>query len=347
MRESSAAPEGLKGSCVPGGGERMPVFRGVPELAAWAGDCVLAAGVFDGVHRGHRAVLGAAREMAAEIGGAIRVGVLSFHPHPVVVLRSRESPPLLSPGLEKARLIEDCGMDFLLELPFTLELAAMSAMEFLELLGLGAQSAQITPAGAMRVRGICCGRDWTFGYQRQGNVDFLRRAGDEAGFRVKAVDPVMEGGEPISSTRIRAALKEGRIGDVTFLSGYPYRMEGVVVEGRKLGRELGFPTANLELPSGKALPACGVYAVRVRQGDAFHVGVANFGMRPTVDSKNQLPTFEVHLFDFSGDLYGKHLEVELLTFIREEKAFGSLDELKAGIALDIRQARELLSGSGS
>lgn len=347
MRESSAAPEGLEVSCVPSGVAgrlAMPVFRGVPELAAWAGDCVLAAGVFDGVHRGHRAVLGAAREMASEISGTIRVGVLSFDPHPVVVLRSRESPPLLSPGLEKARLIEDCGMDFLLELPFTPELAAMSAMEFLKLLGLGVQR---EPAEAMRVRGICCGRDWTFGYQRQGTVDFLRREGDEAGFRVKAVDPVMEGGEPISSTRIRAALKEGRIGEVTFLSGYPYRMEGVVVEGRKLGRELGFPTANLDLPSGKALPACGVYAVRVRQGDVFHVGVANFGMRPTVDSKNRLPTFEVHLLDFSGDLYGKHLEVELLTFIREEKAFASLDELRARIALDIRQARELLSGSGT
>jgi riboflavin kinase / FMN adenylyltransferase len=311
----------------------------LPCLTSWAewldfsGDQVLAAGVFDGVHRGHQAVIGRAVELAPKLGPNVQAGVLTFSPHPTAVLRPESSPLLLTPGKEKSAHLAACGIDFILELPFTPELAALPAEDFLALLApnRGLDKGQL--------RGVCCGQDWTFGYRRQGDLAYLRTAGDRLGFQVQGVAPLLDGPAPISSTRIRHALAAGALDEVERLLGRPYELVGTVVQGRQLGRKLGFPTANLPLPPNKALPPLGVYAVDGQTANGLFCGVANLGLRPTVDSGSVAPTFEVHLFDAVEDLYGQTLRVRLRQHLRSEQAFSSLEALQAQIATDTRQAR--------
>lgn len=312
----------------------MLLLREFNELTRWTSGFVLAAGVFDGVHRGHRAVLEAARRLAQSRGPQVASGVLTFQPHPVAILRPERTPKLLTPGGEKHRLFAQLGFDFILELPFTQELARLSAGKFLESLRAGKSESPLY--------GLCCGEDWTFGRDRSGNLELLQQESRRLQLAVRGIAPVLHGGLPISSSRIRQAVAHGDFTLAQELLGRPYELEGTVVAGRKLGRQLGTPTANLRLPAEKALPPNGVYAVRLTAESGQFDGVANLGFRPTVESPAGLPTLEVHLFEFSGELYGQTLRVVPVHFLRPEQSFASLEDLQEQIRQDCLAARERL-----
>ena len=318
----------------------MVLLRSIPELASVPGPLVLAIGVFDGLHLGHRAVLERARDEALRKGGTGLV--LSFDPHPVRVLRPDIAPKLLTATEHKLRLLESFGFTHTLLLEFNQELASVDADEFIRSLVVHSK-----PLAA-----ICVGHRWSFGRDRKGNLERLARLGAELNFEEIGVEEVHLEGGAVSSTRIREALKAGDLSLASRLLGRPYTVLGKVQHGRELGRTLGFPTANLHL-FNEQLPPNGVYAVRVFDADGVtprvsaYAGVANLGMRPTVDPKPSEPSLEVHLLEFSGDLYGRVLEVEFVEFLRPEKRFDSLDALRVQITSDsVEAAHRLLQSQG-
>jgi riboflavin kinase/FMN adenylyltransferase len=295
----------------------MPVrLDKLEDLAAQDGPLHLALGVFDGVHIGHRAVIARAVDAAKADGG--RAFVVTFSPHPIRVIAPGKAPSSLLATLdEKAEVVKGLGVEGLLVIRFDAEFAKMPAEDFVRKLATG------------NVASISVGEDWRFGSKRLGDVEMLRRMGEKLGFRLNAISPVMWDGERISSTRIRQAIRDGNFDAVEEMLGQPYVISGTVIEGKKLGRTIGFPTANIR-PGDQQLPKDGVWAVTV---DGELKGIANLGMRPTVDGTERL--LEVHLFDFSGDLYGKELRIRFGRFIREERKFASVEELKAQIARDV------------
>ena len=299
----------------------MPIrIDKLEELAAQDGPLHLALGVFDGVHVGHRAVIARAVEAARKEGG--KAFVVTFDPHPIRVIAPEKAPASLLATLdEKAAVLKALGVEGLLVIHFDMTFAKMDAEEFVRKLL------------AADVRTIAVGEDWRFGSKRSGDVAMLRRMGGELGFQLEAVPPVMWDGERISSTRIRQAIRDGNFDAVEEMLGQPYELSGTVIEGRKLGRGLGFPTANLRLGE-RQTPRDGVWSVKV---DGERKGVANLGTRPTVDGGERL--LEVHLFDFSGDLYGKELRVRFGKFLRQERKFGSVEELREQILRDAEEAR--------
>lgn len=299
------------------------------ELAGVEGPLHLALGVFDGVHVGHRAVIRRVLEAAERDGG--RAGVVTFDPHPIRVLAPEKAPRALLATLDhKAHLLGELGVELLLAVHFDEAFAAMEAETFLGNLFRA------------QVATLAVGEDWQFGRGRRGDLHMLQRYGSERGFRLEAVPPVMLDGERISSTRIRQAIRDGNVGGVATMLGRPYSVEGPVLEGRKLGRQLGFPTANVGTGEVQ-LPPDGVWAVRVNLDDEKLEGVANLGVRPTVDGVAH--ALEVHLFDFVGDVYGRILEVTFVSYLRPEQKFGSLDDLKRQIAKDADQARKALASA--
>lgn len=299
------------------------------DLHRASGPPCLALGVFDGVHAGHRAVIGAAVSAARGCGGV--AGVVTFDPHPIRVLAPDKAPRRLLASLDhKAGILQGLGVGLMCAVKFHQEFARMEAEEFVALLVAGA-------GGDLRM--VSVGEDWRFGHGRRGDVEMLREAGVRAGFEVVAVPPVMMDGERVSSTRIRQAIRDGSLAAAARMLGRPYSVAGVVVEGRKLGRQLGFPTANLTV-SDEQLPPEGVWVVEVGTGGGERWrGVANLGRRPTVDDGGPR-TLEVHLLDFSGELYGKWIEVEFTRFLRAERKFGSLEELRDQIGRDVAAAGE-------
>lgn len=306
-------------------------FTGIDELARAKGPHHLALGVFDGVHLGHQAVIARALDGRAREGGTC--GVLTFDPYPIRVLAPAKAPRRLLASLDhKAEILARMGVDFLLALPFDMARAGQEAEEFAR------------EIAAADVKTVAVGEDWRFGKGRRGDIALLARLSGTLGFRLEAVPPVMVEGERISSTRIRQAIRDGNLAAAARMLGRPYTVEGRVVEGRKLGRQIGFPTANVERGE-EQFPPDGVWAVRARAGENCFRGVANLGLRPTVDGENR--SLEVHLFDFAGDLYGQVLEVEFVSFLRGEQKFASLEELKAQIARDAEQAMYLLRGDGA
>jgi riboflavin kinase / FMN adenylyltransferase len=304
-------------------------FTAIEDLALVRGPHHLALGVFDGVHLGHQEVIGKALAARERDGGTC--GVMTFDPYPIRVLAPEKAPRRLLASLDhKAEILGRMGVDFLLALHFDMERASQDAEEFVR---------EIAAAG---VKTIAVGEDWRFGRGRQGDVAMLRGMAGKLGFELQALPPVMMDGERISSTRIRQAVRDGNIEAAARMLGRPYTVEGRIVEGRKLGRQLGFPTANVERGE-EQFPPDGVWAVRVRTGTLALDGVANLGVRPTVDGEQRL--LEVHLFDFSGDLYGATLEVEFVSFLRPEQKFPSLEDLKAQIRRDAEQAMYILRGA--
>ena len=289
------------------------------DLAAQDGPLHLALGVFDGVHVGHREVIARAVTAARKEGG--KSFVVTFSPHPIRVIAPDKAPAALLATLdEKAAVVKALGVDGLLVIRFDMDFANMEAEDFVGKL-LDAD-----------VRTVAVGEDWRFGRKRSGDVGMLRRMGAELGFRLEAVPPVMWDGERISSTRIRQAIRDGNFDEVEKMLGRPYEISGTVVEGRKLGRQLGFPTANLPIGE-RQTPRDGVWAVKL---DGGLEGVANLGTRPTVDGTERL--LEVHILGFSGDLYGKDLRVRFYKFLRPEKKFSSVDELREQIVQDAEEA---------
>ena len=293
------------------------------ELALVDEPLHLALGVFDGVHLGHRGVIARVVDAAKREGGL--AGVVTFFPHPIKVLAPGKAPRALLATLDhKAHLLAELGVKVLLAIPFDAAFAEVEAEDFLNQLCKG------------QVRTIAVGDDWRFGKARKGDVALLKNVSESQGFRLEAVPPVMADGERISSTRIRQAIRDGRLDAAAEMLGKPYSVEGPVVEGRKLARQLGFPTANVAIGEVQ-LPPDGVWRVEVCCEDGTFQGVANLGMRPTVDGTTR--ALEVHLFDFSGDLYGRNLEVFFGAYLRGERKFESIEALKEQISADVAAAR--------
>ncbi|MCX7354544.1 MAG: bifunctional riboflavin kinase/FAD synthetase [Alphaproteobacteria bacterium] len=311
----------------------MRIFRHYTDLPADARATVAAFGNFDGVHLGHRAVIEAAKRRAAELDRPL--AVLTLEPHPRAYFQPDKAPFRLTPFRAKARLLEELGVEQLFVLAFDRSLAALSAEDFIT---------RVLVEG-MDIRHAVVGYDFAFGHKRRGDVELLGRVGAHLGFGTESVGPIMaEDGVVYSSSRIRDHLVKGEPRQAAALLGREWEIEGHVDTGRRLGNTIGFPTANLALEE-YLRPAYGVYAVRcgVEGGGAtrWFDGAANFGKRPTVDGHTEL--LEAHLFDFTGDLYGRSLRVAFVERLRAEKKFDGLDALKAQIAEDCRAARALLA----
>ena len=308
----------------------MKSLHSIADLASLPGPLHLAAGFFDGVHLGHQEVLRSARHAADASGGS--AAVLTFDRHPATIIRPAAAPRLLTSTRHRTLIMERLGAAAVLVLPFNESLAALPPEDFI---GQIVRSAR--PLGS-----ISAGTDWAFGHARAGNMSSLAAMGKAAGFSVHAVPPVIIDGEPVSSTRVRLAVEAGDFTTAASLLGRSYSILGDVILGRQLGRKLGFPTANLALES-EQFPPSGVYAVHVVLDSKILPGVANLGFRPTVDLTASTRHFEVHLLDFSGDLYGRTLDVRFITRIRDEVRFDSLDALKSQIHLDAHRARSILA----
>ncbi|WP_454918133.1 bifunctional riboflavin kinase/FAD synthetase [Xanthobacter sediminis] len=305
------------------------VLRGPEPLPEALARPVLAIGNFDGVHRGHRAVFDTARAMAGERGVAALA--LTFEPHPRTFFNPQTAPFRLTPEDAKLRQVAESGLSGAIVLPFDRALATMEAEAFV----------RDILVGRYHVSGIAVGFDFHFGRARAGSPAFLEGAGRRHGFAVTVVDPMRDEDDPISSTAIRKALASGQVGHAAHMLGRPFAVKAEVRHGDKRGRTIGFPTANLALP-GEIELAFGIYAVRVVTPDGRRFdGVANFGRRPTFD--NGAPLLEVHIFDFTGDLYGQDIEVEFHAYLRPELKFDGIDALVAQIAEDARRARAVLA----
>ena len=311
----------------------MRIFRHENDVPVDLRGSAVAVGNFDGVHRGHQAVIGEAGRIAAAEG--LPWAVLTFEPHPRQLFQPDIDAFRLTPLRAKAHRIAALGVEALVVLTFDRPFSLRSAEDFVD--GV--------LVGGLDARHVISGYDFVFGHRREGTTESLLRLGSERGFGFTCVPAVHDAdGNPISSTRIRAALRRGDPAEAAVQLGRRFEIEGRVQHGDRRGRTLGFPTANIVL--GETLrPALGVYAVRVaidEDGPDVHKGVANIGRRPTFDG-GQTVVLEVHLFDFADDLYGRHLRVALVEYLRPEKKFDGLDGLKAQIADDGAQARAILA----
>ena len=293
---------------------------------------VVAIGNFDGVHRGHRAVLDRALELAEARG--VPALVLTFEPHPRSVFRPDTPVFRLTPAPLKARILEAIGFRSVIEYPFDREFSQRSAEEFV----------QSILVDWLHASAVVTGFDFHFGKGREGGPAFLMEAGKRHGFDVTLVDAFRdEGADVVSSSRIRSLLCEGDVAGAAGLLGYRFTVESEVIGGQKLGRTLGYPTANMALAPETELKA-GIYAVRFRRPDgSIHDGVASFGYRPTV-TENGAALLETFIFDFSGDLYGEVCSVSFFGRLRDELKFDGLDPLVAQIRRDEEEARAMLSG---
>jgi riboflavin kinase/FMN adenylyltransferase len=287
----------------------------------------VALGNFDGVHRGHRLVIAEAAKAARELKAPL--GVIRFTPHPASLLRPDDEPYLLMTPAQQARALEALGVEVLYDLPFD-QISALSEEEF----------ARDVLKDGLGIRHVAAGFDIRFGHGRSGDSESLKRLGERYGFSVSIAPRVAEDGVKVSSSAARAAVRAGEVDKAARILGRPFAMEGVVVEGRRLGRKLGYPTANVFL-GDYVRPRLGSYATRTRLADGRVVpGVANIGQNPTtglVDAR-----LEVWLFDFDEDLYGQTIETELVAFIRPEARFENLDELIRTIGEDAAKAKAIL-----
>ncbi len=308
----------------------VKVFHSIAELKGVPGPVVLAIGVFDGIHLGHRAVIERARRDAENAGGA--AVIVTFDPHPIRVLRPECAPRLLTSTSHKIRLLDALGISHLLIVPFDSAFAATAPEEFIHQLH-----------GACRpLREICVGHEWSFGKNRAGNLQLLDRLGEQLGFEEVGVPAVKIRGEIVSSTLIRAAVEMGDLEKASLFLGREYSVLGTVIEGDHLGRQLGFPTANLSAHS-EQFPPDGVYAAEAIFHGQRHRGVINIGVRPTVQPNDARRLLELHLFDFRADIYGEDVEVFFRKFLRPERKFAALEELKTQIQQDCATARKALS----
>jgi len=306
----------------------MRTLRSISELAEIPGPVFLAIGVFDGVHRGHQAVIGSATQHAAEAGGT--AVVVTFDPHPAKILRPNESPRLLTATQHKIALLRKLGVSHLLVLRFDREFASTPPAEFVRQLA----------SAARPLREICVGAEWSFGKNRAGNLALLKKLGAKLGFNVVGVDPVMSDGKIISSTEIRKAVERGNFTAAARMLGRDYTILGTVEEGKHLGRSLGFPTANLSAHS-EQFPPNGVYVAEgLLEGKKVR-GVVNLGLRPTVADNAPARVLEFHLFDFDRDLYGEEIELRFLEYLRPEQKFDNLADLREQIARDVKRAHEI------
>ena len=303
----------------------MQLIRGVHNLRPEHRGCVATIGNFDGVHLGHQAVIGQLGEEAGRLH--LPSVLICFEPQPMEYFRPQQAPARLTRMREKLEALRRFHIDRLLLLPFNRKLAQMPAEEFIQ---------RVLVAG-LGVKYLVVGDDFRFGKGRVGDFAMLQAAGREHGFAVVNMHTFLIEGERVSSTRVRAALNQGDLAQAEKLLGRSYRMSGRVAHGKKLGRELGFPTANIHVHR-KATPLQGIFVVEVFGIDGEPLpGVASLGTRPTVDGKTTI--LEVYLFDFNRDIYGEHLQVSFLHKLRDEVRYTTLDALKVQIAKDVENAQ--------
>lgn len=314
-----------------GGGSRVIDSRLPPGIPGGEGT-VVTVGTFDGVHRGHWAVLQEIRRRASARG--LRSVLVTFHPHPLRIVRPEAAPRLLTTPVEKKEILAESGLDYAVFLHFTRALSHYPPERFVrEIL-----------VERLAVRELVIGYDHGFGRGRSGDADTLRALGARAGFEVDVVRPVLAGEETVSSTRIRAAVARADLRAAALGLGRPYSLRGVVVRGDGRGRQLGFPTANLSgMSAEKALPPPGVYAVRGSVRSGVHGGALHLGPRPTFPGA--LPSIELHLIDYSGDLYGEEVRVDLIERIRDIRPFPSARALVEQMKDDVEVARQILAAT--
>ena len=288
-------------------------------------------GAYDGVHLGHRAVIAEVRRIAAH--RALASAVVTFDRHPAMVVRPESAPRLLTDLDQKLELLGATGIDYALVVTFDEERAHEPAADFVT--GV--------LVGCLGARAVVVGEDFHFGHERRGNVALLEAMGEEHGFNVVGLDLVEAGEGHVSSTAIRRALAEGDLTGANALLGRPHEVRGVVVEGDRRGRELGFPTANVNVPGEILLPADGIYAGWYeRAGGETHPAALSIGRRPTFYATAHASLLEAHLLDFDGDLYGEHARVRFVARLRDEEKFDSVDALVEQIARDVDAARRAL-----
>lgn len=304
----------------------MRIVRHLQAKALCGDGCVLTIGNFDGVHRGHQAVLANAIRQGHALG--LPVWVMVFEPQPLEFFLEDKAPPRLSTIRDKIELLGALNVDGLVVMRFDHQLASKTAEAFVrEIL-----------CDALRVRHLLVGDDFRFGHARQGNFQYLQRVSDQYGFTVEDSAPFQVDGTRVSSTRIRDCLAQGDLDEAGALLGRSYQLSGRVIHGDKRGRDMGFPTANIRVKNRKS-PIRGVFAVTMTDNRGIvHQGVANVGTRPTVDDRPHV-LLEVHLFDFDADLYGQRVEIQFLKKIRDECKFPDFSALQSQILLDCEQAK--------
>lgn len=286
----------------------------------------LALGFFDGVHKGHQQVMLSAKKTAEEKGW--KSAVMTFDPHPSVVLgRKHRHIRHITPLEEKKRLIQEMGIDYLFIVRFTSDFAALEPQQFVDQYIIG-----------LNVRHVTAGFDYTYGRLGKGTMDTLMFH-SRGEFTYTSVQKLAIDQEKVSSTKIRELLSEGLVRDASDLLGRPYRLHGTIIHGDKRGRKIGFPTANIEPADDYFLPMTGVYAVKIRVQDEWHEGVCNVGYRPTFKSPDEpVLSIEVHIFHYSGDIYGEEVEVDWFIRLRGEQKFNGIEELTAQIERDKQAA---------
>lgn len=306
----------------------MELIRGIHNISPAHHGCVLTIGNFDGVHRGHAEVITKLVKKARKLG--VPATLMTFEPQPQEMFKGESAPARLSILRDKIVLLEELGIDRLVCINFNAKFASLSAEAFIENLLVK----------SLGVKYLVVGDDFCFGKQRQGNFQMLRKAGEMHRFAVVSTQSFVLGDKRVSSTEIRKQLAKGNLEQARRLLGHPFTLCGKVAHGQKIGRTIGFPTANIALKR-QVSPVRGVFAVKLYWDESdIYEGVANVGFRPTVNG--QVCQLEVHLFDFDGDLYGRTVEVELVAKIRDEQPFQSLEALKKQINNDADKAKALL-----
>ncbi len=295
---------------------------------------VVTTGTFDGVHNGHKKVIARLKKIANEVNG--ESVIFTFFPHPRLVLFPGErNLRLLTTLDEKTKLFEKAGIDHLIVFPFTKEFSNLSYSDFVKNILVD----------KLNTRCLVVGYDHKFGKNREGGYEFLQQCADKYKFRLEKLDALIMDDVNISSTKIRLALQEGNITQANKYLGYRFSLHGTVVEGHKLGRKIQFPTANIETSDPhKIIPGYGVYAVTAHINNLTYKGMMNIGTRPTVNNNADRRTIEVHLFDFSGNIYGKQIDLCFFRKIREEQKFDSIEALKNQLEQDKLQVLSLFSG---
>jgi len=306
----------------------MQTLHSISELSVVPGPIFLAIGVFDGVHRGHQAVISTSGQHAHAAEGTSVV--VTFDPHPAKVLRPRDAPHLLTATQHKIALIRALGVSHLLIIEFNREFAATSPEDFVQQL--------VTHSKPLRE--ICVGHEWSFGKDRRGNLDLLKKLGAQFDFNVVGIPPVMVHSAVVSSTAIRRAVEAGSLAKAAEMLGRDYTILGAVTRGDQLGKKIGFPTANLSAHS-EQFPPNGVYLAEAWFEGILYHGVVNLGYRPTVSGGKSQRLLEIHLLDFERDIYGEDLEVRFVRYLRPERKFDNVEALARQIDVDVRQAREL------
>ncbi len=300
------------------------------ENATYDPKTITTLGSYDGVHLGHKQILARLRERKQELG-LDRSLLITFHPHPQEVLRrNNSSVELLTTIDERIDLIEKEGIDETLVIKFTPEFSQTSYIDFF----------RDTIVNTLGTRAMVLGFNHAFGKNREGDAEHLKKLAPEMGILIEEIAPVEKNGISISSSKIRAALKAGDIANANLWLDHPYRLTGTVIHGDAIGRDLGFPTANLEIAPAKLVPADGVYAARVVHNGKYYKAALSIGVKPTVHEDGER-TIEVLLLEFQGDLYGEKLTVECLRYLRPQKKYASLDELKLSIANDVAVIQSL------